>query len=131
MAVYDWGHLCDYAFFDSGGKPCLIGLFQNIFTQRVPATHTRSSFVFSISGAKNERTRVRVKLVRPDGKDPLLDTGERDFNLGEAATMLQVFGMDNLLLPDFGPYEIGVFLDSKLSSTTTFHVVRPPESPRT
>ena len=127
MARCDWGHLCDYAFFDNGGKLCLIGLFQNIFTQRVPTSHTRSAFVFSVSGAENEKVTVQVKLERPDGKDPLLDTGPSEFNLGERASMLQVFGMDNLPLPDFGPYEIRVFINGENAHTLTFHVMRPPE----
>lgn len=41
MAKVQWAHLCDYAFFDEGRKPCLIGIFKAILTPRVPSQHTK------------------------------------------------------------------------------------------
>jgi len=72
MARVQWAHACDYAFYDAQGKPCLIGIFVAIFTERVPTTHARCAFAFRIEGEPNEEIEVSTALVRPDARDPLL-----------------------------------------------------------
>ncbi|NLZ93196.1 MAG: hypothetical protein GX922_04140 [Firmicutes bacterium] len=127
MARVEWGHICDHAFFDEHKKPCLIGIFQNIFAARVPVTHPRCAFVFSLAGNPDETVKIRIQIVRPDGKDPLIDIEDPSLSLTASGSVTNNMVLENLPLPDFGPYEIRIFLDDKLEHTSTLTVRRTPK----
>lgn len=124
MAIVDWGHICDYAFFDENKKACLIGIFTNIRAAHVPAHHPQCSFIFSLSGTPNEIVTAKFEIIRPDGKDPLLNIETPSLSLTPAGSVTNNFVLENLLLPDFGPYEIRIFLNNELAHTTTLYVLR-------
>jgi hypothetical protein len=124
MAIVDWGHLCDYAFFDENKKVCLIGLFTHIRAAHVPTQHPQCAFVFSLSGTPNETVKIKFEVIRPDGKDPLINIENPSLSLTPTGTVTNNFVLENILLPDFGPYEISIFLNNELAHTTTLHVSR-------
>lgn len=124
MARVGWAHFCDYAFFDRDGKVCLIGIFKNILTQRVPANHTRCAFVFQLVGQPNEQVNVNLKLIRPDGKDPLVDLYNPNIVLNPDGEAIHIIGLDNLPLPDYGPYEMRIFINRSYAAGSMFTVHR-------
>jgi len=124
MASVGWAHLCDYAFFDRDGKVCLIGIFKIIVAPRIPTQHTRCAFVFQLQGQPNEVVKIRLQIVRPDGKDPLIDLTNPNLKLNTAGELINIMGLDNLPLPDFGPYEIKINLNDTLTYVTVFEVRR-------
>lgn len=128
MAKVAWGHLCDYAFFDERKKACLIGIFSSIFTEQVPIRHPKCAFMFSLTGEPREKVEIRVELVRPDGKDPLINVQNPNVVLTEAGNITNNIILDNLLLPDYGPYEIRIYLNREIAHTTIFQVIRTPKA---
>lgn len=123
MATCEWAHLCDYAFLDNQGKTCLIGIFKAIVTARVPTTHTRCAVVFNVSGMPNEEVNLRVQVIRPDGRDPLINVSS-PINLGTAGEHTAVLELNNIVLPDFGPYEVVILLDGSQAKSISFDVSR-------
>lgn len=117
-----WAHFCDYAFFDAMRKVCLIGIFNRIHAQRVPAQHTQCYLAFEVAGAPNSQVDVRVQLLRPD-RDPLFDASNR-LQLSPMGVGFTMIGFDNLLLPDFGPYEARVSLNGELAASIELIVQR-------
>lgn len=128
MPKVEWMHLCDYAVFDQTQKPCLIGIFKAITVQRVPAQHTRVALAFEIVGQKHEKVSVRIQVMRPD-RDALVDINNPSVDLGEAGQHDAIIGLDNLVLPDVGPYEVRIYLNDELSETLTLQVLRQKKTP--
>lgn len=128
MARVEWGHLCDYAFFDEKKKACLIGIFSSIFTAHVPLNYFRCSFIFSLTGKSHEKVKVKLVILRPGGKDPLVDINNPGLALSETGSLISNIILDKLPLPDYGSYEINVYLNDKIAHTTTFQVSRVPQA---
>ncbi len=122
MAYCNWAHLCDYAFYDDGKKICIIGIFDAITVQRVPTTHTRAVLAMEIKGEPGETVEGRIQVLRPDHGE-LLDTGG-PIQLSPAGHAQLVLGIDNLTLPDIGPYEIRILLDGEVAKVVPFQVIR-------
>lgn len=122
-----WAHLCDYAFADQFGKPCLIGVFEVITAQHVPAQHTRAVLAFNVSGEPHREISLRVEIVRPD-KGILLNPPAIRAKLGPNGQHYFFLGIDNLILPDWGPYEINIYVDGNPSESVPFEVRRPPQA---
>lgn len=121
-----WAHLCDYAFADQFGKPCLIGVFEVITAQHVPAQHTRAVLAFNVAGEPHEEISLRVEIVRPD-KGVLLSPPAMRARLSSNGQQHFFLGIDNLILPDWGPYEINILIDDRLRASVSFEVRRPPQ----
>ncbi len=122
MANVMWAHLCDHAFFDENKKACLIGIFQVIHTPKVPAIHPWSVFSFHIKGEHKEKIKIRIQVIRPDGRDPLIDDEISEIVIPENGEINSNFGLVNLQLPDYGPYDIKVYLNDELSHEHKFFV---------
>lgn len=122
MARVDWAHLCDYAFFDENRKVCIIGVFDCINVVRVPTTHTRAVLAVEFKGDPEEILESRVQVLRPDHGE-LLNTGG-SIQLSSIGHAHLILGMDNLNLPDVGPYEIRLLVNGKISKIVPFEVRR-------
>ncbi len=121
MATVQWAHLCDHAFYDEGGKPCLVGIFGHIHAPRVPAQHTHACLAFSVRGMRGETIPIRINIVRPD-KGELLDLPNRPVTMQHDEDHNFIIHLDNLTLPDFGPYEVNIFLYDQVAATLRFTV---------
>lgn len=130
LAKCEWAHLCDHAFFDQGGKPCLIGLFRSIFAHRTPTRHTHFVIAFEVSGERGEELDLRIEMHRPDRSDPLFEMENSEVVLNESRRHTFAIGVDNVMLPDFGPYELRISLGETVAYTLTLMVNRMPEQPR-
>ena len=67
MAECEWILLCDYAFLAEPSKVSVIGMFDVIYAQRVPATHDRAFIAFNILGEPGERVPVKLEIIGPSG----------------------------------------------------------------
>jgi len=127
VAEVRWIHLCDYAFTDQSGKPCLVGIFSKIFAQRVPASHTKAALALEVVGDPDEIVNLRIRLLRPDSfgspKGELFDVPV-EVNLGPKGGYLLMMTLDNLPLPDFGQYAVEVKFDDTVVRTLEFDVAR-------
>ncbi len=123
MAECDWAILCDYAFQDSRGKMCLIGIFNNFNLPKVPAIHSQAALVVQLKGDPNEQFRARIDFVRPGGAVLQSMEGQGAISpLGGAGIALS---LQALQLPDAGVYTINVYVNDEVSYVTTFTVHVP------
>lgn len=128
MARCEWAILCDYAFQDQGGKMCIIGMFDRIMTNAVPASHHQAAVVLRLVGEPQERVRIRIDVVRPN--NDLLGRVEGEGQLADAGTVNLNLGLRGLPLPDFGIYAFNVFVGDQLDKTIGLTVTRPPQQPQ-
>lgn len=130
MAAIRWVHLCDHAFYDQFGKPCLIGIFNAIAVPRVPTVRAHAALALEMGGEPNELANMRIQVVRPDASDPLIDINPQ-IPLGSNGVAHTVLALDNLQLPDIGRYEVRVYINNVRQKELLFNVVRTPEAERT
>lgn len=108
MADCEWAMLCDYAFQDVGRKTCLIGIFDRIFTQAVPAQHHAAAFAFKVTGDPGEEVAFKMEITRPTGGT--LGGVNGKLKLPPAGTMDVITGLQGVPLPDFGVYGFTLYL---------------------
>jgi hypothetical protein len=123
MAYCEWAMLCDYAFLDSAGKLCLIGVFDKIFAASVPTMHPQAALVIQLKGSTGEKIGLRVHIVRPGGT--VLLKLEGDLVIGPGGGAGANMRLINLQLPDHGPYSINVYLADDLVKTLPLTVAPP------
>lgn len=99
----NWIHFCDYAFQDSGGKSCLLGVFDRIRVKRVPTTHSRCFIVAQIQGEPLTEAKLRVQIVRPADRGSTFDS-TFSFRFGEDGLLGLQLVIEQLQLPDSGRY---------------------------
>jgi hypothetical protein len=128
MADCEWVILCDYAFAAEGGKLCLVGIFDKIYTNAVPSTHAQAAVAFGLLGDDGETVTLRIQIVRPTG-GVLVNVGG-PAKLGPGVTRGHI-PLHQLVLPDFGNYAIEVYNGETLLRATTFAVEQrvPTRSP--
>lgn len=59
---------CDYAMTAQDGKLSLVGLFDRIFVQNLPAQHPSMSFVVVAEGAPKSEHKIKFVIKNPSGK---------------------------------------------------------------
>lgn len=125
MARLQWAHICDHAFLDQHGKPCLIGLFDRILAPRVPAVHRSAALAFRIVGNADEPVTVRILLLPPGAGEPLLDLTNPDVNLGPTGVHDAVLPLHDLPFQRYGSYELRIELDSEPVTAAIIVLERP------
>lgn len=125
MAECEWAILCDYSFRDQGGKVCMIGVFDKILTNAVPATHHQAAMVLRFVGEPKEKINFRLEIIRPTGG--LLGKLEGGGELGETGTAEINLNLGSLPIPDLGTYAFQLYLNDQMSKATTFVVAKPPQ----
>lgn len=100
----------------------MIGVFDTITVARAPTTHTRAVLAMEFKGDPSEVVEYRVQVLRPD-RGELLATGG-PIQLSSIGHAHLIMGMDNLTLPDIGPYEIRILLKGEVSKSVPFKVMR-------
>jgi len=124
MVECDWAVLCDYAFLDSGGKMCLIGIFDRIFAKTVPAIHPHAALAIQLRGDPNEPASVRIEIIRPTGASLARVEGSGVMSVqGGAGLQLN---LSPLQLPDYGAYDCNVVVNDQRSYTAKFTVQPVP-----
>jgi len=111
MAEVEWAILCDYAFQDSARKTCIIGAFDRIYTQVVPAHHHQAALVVKFVGEAQEDISFRVEIVRPSGGT--IGTVAGQGKLGDTGTSEFITNIAGLPIPDWGIYSFNIFIDDK------------------
>ena len=124
MANVVWAHLCDYAFKDAAGKTCLIGIFDRVNARAVPVVHPQASIALRLVGQPQDKERMKVEIVRPNGTT--LTKFEGEVGLGPNGEGEVQFNLVAMPLPDMGTYQINIHLGDELAHTITFSVAQPP-----
>ena len=125
-----WSHLCDYATIDAMGKPTIIGEFDRIFSQSVPAKHPLLFVISKWSGAENETFNEQVKIVSPNKSQiaagPLnaMRITKATEGIGNAISIGMFMMVD---FPKFGEYSIEILIDNIPVHILPLFVSEPPK----
>jgi len=69
MPAINWAFLCDYAYVDPGGKPSIIGMFENIRTAQLPSRHPQIFLVMQVMVQGGENVKIGAIISSPSGKE--------------------------------------------------------------
>lgn len=104
MATAEYLHICDYAFQADGGKPCIIGIFENIHSQVFPVTHAFMAVAVQLRGRPNERIPIELTVGKPD-HPVIIRTGGEATTGSDGGAFLN-FTMIATVFPDPGEYSV-------------------------
>lgn len=110
--------VCDAAT-DNQGKLNLLGAFDTIYAQTIPAVHRACSIVLRMRFSRIEEGehKIRISFIDVDGKNivPPMD-GQVDVAMGEDQTSKAInliLNMQGLKLPHFGEYRVDLAIDGR------------------
>jgi uncharacterized protein DUF6941 len=130
MATIDYLHVCDYAFADQGGKPCIIGIFDVIHAVTFPAMHPMMAVAMRIRGNPHELVQLKIELSRPNGE--VLATIQGENSLSPDGSAFMQMNMAGLTFPEAGRYVIKVSSAGKTLTSHSLHLMKmqaPPQAP--
>lgn len=97
--------LCDQAVISREGKLSIIGIFDQIYAENIPATHSKMSVVGVVKGEINSDHTLHLFVSDPAGKE-LLPNQEIKINLGPGGRTNLVSEFINFPIPLTGIYKI-------------------------
>lgn len=105
MPNLEWALRCDYAFFDGQGKACLIGLFNRIWADSFPATHSLLFVVSNWIGDANETFSQHTRIMAPDGSQ-VAESRVPEVTASPAGGAGIITRFANITFPEPGDYRI-------------------------
>ena len=129
MAEMEYMHVCDYAFFAHGGKPCLIGIFDRINALAFPIHYPFMAVTIQLRGNPHEVVPLKMELGRPNG-DVLMKLEGQAVVEGDGSAF-SAFNLVNAQFPDAGRYTVKVSTGGRTLATHSLHVQRVQNPPQT
>ncbi len=120
--------ICDDVRQEVGGKVSLMGLFENIYATRFPATHPRLAVITEWSEGAGEFD-IRTRLLSPDRKTVLRETSSRVTLNGVNFRHRDVSVHLNIDFKAPGTYWIENLVDGELVNSLPLRVVQAKEQP--
>jgi len=127
--------LCDCATTDASGKLNILGSFDRIWAQQVPAMIPLCALAIKIRFFQIEEgiKRIRISLMNADGQliMPRLDA-QMQIHVAPnetSATAQMVMVIPQLKLPNFGDYSIELAVDEIQAASCPLSVRQPPLLP--
>lgn len=117
--------VCDYAYTAEGGKLSLVGKFETIFVDKLPANHPEMFLVVHLKGQENSEHNLRLEITNPSGKKMApVNTPEVNIKLGDQGTGNFLHRMLNLPIEETGNYKIDLFENQQFVGKTAFRVIK-------
>lgn len=128
-----YAHLADYATRGLGGKPVIIGIFDNVMVPTgnaigLPICYLIGAFIAHLS--EGSRHKLRAALTDEDGAEVMTGELDLEFSPTPQRTLEAVFsiGILGLPLPHMGAYEFNLFVDgTRLGSVSIYVAEAPPQ----
>ena len=123
------GLLADCANVSRESKLNILGIFDRLHAQNVPAAHPQMQLVLSFEAdrADAEKTHtLAIDLIDADGSHLFSLTGELRFGTpppGEQVRINQVVQLNNLQFPRYGAYEFKVVVNNEVRRSVPLSVV--------
>jgi hypothetical protein len=126
------GLLADCANVSREGKLNILGIFDRLHSQKVPAVHPQMHLVLSFEAdrADAEKTHaLAIDLIDADGTRLFSLSGELRFGTpppGEQVRVNQVVQLNSLQFPRFGTYEFKIVVNNEVRRSVPLSVVEAP-----
>ena len=126
--------LADYANVTAEGKLNILGIFDRITVQEVPAVHPQMHLILRLEAHSSERRRthsVEIRLHDPDGQTVFEVKGDivPQGAAGLSTSTNQILTLNNLQLGKTGGYQFIVFIDNDLKTEVPLGVELNPIVP--
>lgn len=122
--------IADSANVSREGKLNILGIFQNIGANAVPATHPLFSLVVTFQGERgdaNAEHPIKIQLMGGNGEIMINISAILKFNpppSGEhSVSAHQVFQFANASFPAFGTYDLNIFVHDEVRKTVSLNLV--------
>lgn len=119
--------LADYANVTAEGKLNILGIFDRINVQELPAVHPQMHLILRLEAHPAERNRahnVEIRLHDPDGQTIFEVTGDMvpQGATGHTVSTNQILTLNNLQLSKSGGYNFVVLVNNDLKSEVLLEV---------
>lgn len=127
--------IADSANVSREGKLNILGIFQNIGANTVPATHPQISLILTFQGERgdaNSEHSVKIQMVSADGEVMMNIDAKLRFNMPPAGehsvSVHQIFQFANITFKKFGAYDLNIFVNNEVRKTVSLNVIemKPP-----
>lgn len=112
--------LCDAATADASGKLNILGVFDNIMSERTPIVHNLCFLALRMrfDNIEANQKSLRIAIVDADGNE-VFPTLQSDFTVqvtpnAPSAIVQIVLQIQRLTLPRFGDYQIDLAIDGRV-----------------
>ncbi|MDI6890165.1 MAG: hypothetical protein QMC83_04395 [Thermodesulfovibrionales bacterium] len=126
--------LADYANVSQEGKLNILGIFDRINAQSVPATHPQMQLIITLEADRVEADRehkVEIELIDEDGNKLFSIGGNLKFGPpppGEKVRLNHIMQLNNLRFDHFGSYEFKILINNMLAGEVPLSVVELKKS---
>lgn len=123
------GLLADYANVSREGKLNILGIFEQISAQSVPAVHPQMQLVMALEADRGDADRehkVEIELIDADGTKLFSISGDLKFGpplLDERIRINHIIQLNNLQFNRFGDYEFKIFVNNEVRYNIPLSVV--------
>ncbi len=94
--------VADYASLSEDKKLSVMGIFDKMLVQELPATHSKLSFVAVLIGKPHQETHLKIKALSPSKKE--LFSADANIKFGENGKTNMVSNLEGFPFPEVGTY---------------------------
>lgn len=116
--------LCDYAFTAEGGKLSIIGKFETIFVQSLPANHAEMFVVGTLKGEPFSEHVVKLHIKNSSGKELLQNSPEIKVKLSSQGGGNVLNRLFNFPIESTGEYQVYLTSGKEVLGKTNLHIIQ-------
>lgn len=120
--------VADYANISQEGKLNILGIFDRINAQSVPAVHPQMQLIMALEADRAEAERehkIEIQLIDADGNKLFAIEGHMKFDTpspGERIRLNHITQLNNLQFNRFGAYEFKILINSEVRKSVSLTV---------
>ena len=110
MPSINWVFLCNNAYVDGAGRPCLTGIFEDLNVGSLPINQPQMYVGLQVTMAGGESYQVRVEMLSPSGQ--VLSTINTSLiALPTGGRTFLPFEISNVMFSETGEHQIRILFD--------------------